>query len=156
MKKIAVTAASGKLGSEIAKATVEIVGKENVVGLARTPSKAESLGIEIRPGDYNSRSDLERSLQGVDSVLLISGMDAPDKRITQHRNVIEAAKSAGVSRIVYTIIQGAQESTAFCNRPAAPLSRRREFVAATTRARTYGIIGAVVMATDCRLRSLPA
>ncbi|PAY16881.1 NAD(P)-dependent oxidoreductase [Rhodopirellula sp. SM50] len=124
MTKIAVTAASGKLGSEIARATVEIVGKENVVGLARTPSKAESLGIEIRPGDYNSRSDLERSLQGVDSVLLISGMDAPDKRIAQHRNVIEAAKSAGVSKIVYTSIQGAEDSTAFS--PVVQSNRQTE------------------------------
>ena len=113
MKKIAVTAASGKLGSEIAKATVEIVGKENVVGLARTPSKAASLGVEIRPGDYTSLDQLKSSLQGVDSLLLVSGMDAPDKRIEQHRNVINAAKYAGVSKIVYTSIQGAEEDTAF-------------------------------------------
>jgi hypothetical protein len=33
---IAVTAASGHLGSAIVHATVDIVGKDNVVGLART------------------------------------------------------------------------------------------------------------------------
>lgn len=113
MTTIAVTAASGQLGSEIVKATVEIVGNASVIGLARTPSKAESLGVQIRPGNYESRSELERSLHGVDTVLLVSGMDAPDKRIGQHRNVIEAAKEAGVSKIVYTSIQGAEESTAF-------------------------------------------
>ncbi|EMI22970.1 nucleoside-diphosphate-sugar epimerase [Rhodopirellula maiorica SM1] len=124
MTKIAVTAASGQLGSEIAKATAEIVGKENVVGLARTPSKAESLGIEIRPGDYALRSDLENSLQGVDSVLLVSGMDAPDKRIGQHRNVIEAAKTAGLKKIVYTSIQGAEKDTAFS--PVVQSNRQTE------------------------------
>ncbi|QDT12882.1 SDR family oxidoreductase [Planctomycetes bacterium K23_9] len=113
MITVAVTAASGNLGSEIARALIEIVGKANVIGLARTPSKAESLGIEVRPGDYGSRTDLEKSLRGVDTVLLVSGMDAPDKRIGQHRNVIEAAKQAGVSKIVYTSIQGAEEGTAF-------------------------------------------
>lgn len=113
MTRIAVTAASGQLGSEIVKAAVEIVGKENVIGLARTPSKAESLGVEIRLGDYGSRLSLDESLQGVDAVLLVSGMDAPDKRSGQHRNVIEAAKHAGVSKIVYTSIQGAEENTAF-------------------------------------------
>lgn len=113
MTKIAVTAASGVLGSEIVKATVEVVGKESVIGLARTPGKAESLGIEIRPGDYDAPSDLEKSLQGVDTLLLVSGMDAPEKRIAQHRHVIEAARNAGVCKIVYTSVQGAEEHTAF-------------------------------------------
>lgn len=110
---VAVTAASGQLGTAIVKATVEIIGEENVVALARTPSKAESLGVEVRPGDYTSRHDLEQSLRGIDAVLLVSGMEAPDKRIEQHRNVIEAARTAGVSKLVYTSIQGAPAGTAF-------------------------------------------
>ena len=113
MRKVAITTASGQMGSEVVKTTIEIVGKENVIGLARTPGKAKSLGVEIRPGDYNSRTDLQQSLQGIDTLLLVSGMDAPDKRIGQHRNVIEAAKQAGVSKIVYTSVQGAEENTAF-------------------------------------------
>ena len=113
MTTVAVTAASGQLGSEIVKATIEVVGRTNVVGLARTPANAESLGIRIRPGDYGSRSELKNSLQGVDAVLLVSGMDAPDKRIVQHRNVIEAARLADVKKIVYTSIQGAEQDTAF-------------------------------------------
>jgi len=40
-------------------------------------------------------------------------MDAPEKRIIQHRNVIQAAKNAGVKKIVYTSVQGAEEGTAF-------------------------------------------
>lgn len=113
MVKIAISAASGQLGAEIVKAAIERVGRDNVIGLARTPSKAESLGVEIRPGDYSSPEMLTQSLTGVDSLLLVSGMDAPDKRIAQHRNVIESAKAAGVSKIVYTSIQGAEEGTAF-------------------------------------------
>ena len=124
MTRIAVTAASGQLGSEIVKATIEVVGKENVVGLARTPSNVESFGIEIRPGDYESPSDLERSLTGVDAVLLVSGMDAPDKRVLQHRNVLDAAKQAGVSKIVYTSIQGAERDTAFS--PVVQSNRQTE------------------------------
>lgn len=113
MTTIAVTAATGALGSEIVKATLEIVGKERVVGLARTPSKAESLGVEIRAGDYQLRNELRKSLSGIDALLLVSGMDAPDRRIEQHRNVIEAAKDAGVNKIVYTSVQGAEEDTGF-------------------------------------------
>jgi NAD(P)H dehydrogenase (quinone) len=40
-------------------------------------------------------------------------MDAPEKRIDQHRNVINAAKKAGVGKIVYTSVQGPEENTAF-------------------------------------------
>ncbi len=124
MTKLAVTAASGQLGSEIVKAAIEVVGKENVIGLARTPAKAESLGVQIRPGDYASRSDLERSLQGIHAVLLVSAMDSPDKRIPLHRNVIEAAKDAGVQKIVYTSIQGAEQNTAFS--PVVQSNRQTE------------------------------
>ncbi|OQQ10264.1 NAD(P)-dependent oxidoreductase [Vibrio splendidus] len=111
--KIAVTAASGKLGSAIVEATVNLTSKDQVVALARTPERALGLGVEVRAGDYEDAEQLEQSLQGVDVVLLVSGMDAPDKRIGQHRNVIEAAKKAGVRKIVYTSVQGAEENTAF-------------------------------------------
>jgi len=111
--KIAVTAVSGQLGGEIAQALKPMLGGESIVGLARTPEKTQGLGIEVRPGDYDQPDQLAASLAGVASVLLVSGMDAPDKRIEQHRNVIEAARSGGVRKIVYTSIQGLEEGTGF-------------------------------------------
>lgn len=124
MQKIAVTAASGSLGRAIIQAAIDLVGQDNVVGLARTPSKAAHLGVEIRAGDYNKRDLLEASLQGVGTLLLVSGNDDPSKRITQHRNAIEAAKNAGVSKIVYTSVQGAEEDTAFS--PVVQSNRQTE------------------------------
>ena len=111
--KIAVTAANGKLGSTVVKELLKEIGKENVIGIVRTPEKASHLGIEVRKGDYNSREDFNSALKGIDSVLLISGMDDPQKRIRQHRNVIEAAKQNKVRKIVYTSIIGNEEETAF-------------------------------------------
>jgi len=111
--KIAVTAANGKLGSSVVKELSKEIGKENVIGIVRTPEKASYLGIEVRKGDYNSRADFNSALMGIDSVLLISGMDDPQKRIRQHRNVIEAAKQNEVKKIVYTSIVGDEEETAF-------------------------------------------
>ncbi len=111
--KIAVTSANGKLGSLIIKNLINEIGKENVIGIARTPKKAKHLGIEIRKGDYNSREDFDAALQGIDKVMLLSGMDEPQKRIQQHRNVIEAAKQNGVKKIVYTSIIGDGEHNAF-------------------------------------------
>lgn len=111
--KIAVTSASGKLGASIVKNLISKIGKDNVVGIARTPSKALHLSVEIREGDYNNREHFNKALQDIDAVLLVSGMDNPQKRIQQHRNVIEAAKQNGVKKIVYTSIVGAEENNAF-------------------------------------------
>lgn len=111
--RIAVTAASGKLGAAIVSATASLVGTDALVAVARTPSRAEGLGVEVRAGDYNEPQQLQRAFQGVDTVLLVSGMDPPDKRAGQHRNVIDAAKAAGVRKIVYTSVQGPEAGTAF-------------------------------------------
>lgn len=122
--KIAVTAASGHLGASIVNALLALIPKGNIIALARTPEKAENLGVEVRPGDYENPTQLQQSLQDVDTLLLISGMDEPSKRIGQHRNVINAAKQVGVNKIVYTSIQGAEEGTAFS--PVVQSNRQTE------------------------------
>ena len=111
--QIAVTTASGNLGSAIINILIKYIGRENVRGIARSPQKAAHLGIEIRKGDYNTWEEFEKALKGVDAVLLVSGMDDPKKRIQQHRNVIEAAKHNGVKKIVYTSIVGGDIETEF-------------------------------------------
>lgn len=122
--KIAVTAASGQLGASIVNQLKTDIGAGNVIGIARTPVNAEYLGIEIRKGDYNSKEQYLEALKGVDAVLLVSGMDHPDKRIEQHRNVIAAAKENGVKKIVYTSIFGAEEGNAFS--PVVASNRKTE------------------------------
>ncbi|MEB8388812.1 SDR family oxidoreductase [Rhodobacteraceae bacterium KMM 6894] len=121
---IAVTAVSGHLGGAIVRNLVTTAKGETIVGLARTPANARDLGIDIRAGDYGQPDQLRTSLDGVDTLLLVSGMDAPNARIQQHRNVIEAAKSAGVQKIVYTSIQGVEEGTAFS--PVVQSNRQTE------------------------------
>ncbi|MGB6151734.1 MAG: SDR family oxidoreductase [Pricia sp.] len=122
--KIAITSASGQLGSAIVRQLIKEIDKENVVGIARTPEKAKHLGIEIRKGDYNSRADFDAALKGIDAVLLVSGMDKPENRIQQHRNVIEAAKQNGVQKMVYTSIVGDEKNTAFS--PVVQSNRQTE------------------------------
>lgn len=121
---IAVTAASGHLGAEIIEATKALIGNDGIVGIARTPAKASDLEVEIRQGDYQNKDQFEKALQGVDTLLLVSGMDAPEKRVVQHRNVIGAAVASGVTKIVYTSVQGPESGTAFS--PVVETNRQTE------------------------------
>jgi NAD(P)H dehydrogenase (quinone) len=111
--KIAITAVSGQLGAAITKRAIEEFGKENVIGTARTPENAKSLGIKVFKADYNSKEDFIKAFQGINAVLLVSGMDKPENRIQQHRNVITAAKDAGVRKIVYCSIIGKPGTSTF-------------------------------------------
>ncbi len=111
--KIAVTAANGQLGSAITQQLITELGPDPIVGIARTPPKAEFLGIEIRKGDYNNREDFDAALKGIEALVIVSSMDEPRNRIQQHRNIIEAAIANGVKKIVYTSIVGASEKYAF-------------------------------------------
>lgn len=111
--KIAITAVSGQLGAAVAKKAIEELGKENVVGTARTPERAKSLGIKVFKADYNSKEDFVKAFQGIDAVMLISGMGDPKDRIDQHQNVINAAKESGVKKIVYTSIIGKPGNSTF-------------------------------------------
>lgn len=111
--KVAVTAASGNLGRAIINSLLTQLPNDQIIGIARTIEKAKDLGVEIRKGDYNNKSDYVKALKGIDTVLIVSGMDAPDKRIIQHKGIIDAAKDAGVKKIVYTSIIGAEKGNAF-------------------------------------------
>jgi len=107
--KIAITGATGQLGRLTVTKLKEKTAKENLVALVRTPEKAADLGIETREFDYSKPETLGTSLQGIDTLFLISGSEI-GQRETQHKNVINAAKEAGVKRIVYTSLLYATDS----------------------------------------------
>ena len=112
MTKYAVTGATGKLGRLVLDELLQKVNPADIVALARDPaalSDYSAKGVVVRQADYDDRAGLERALQGVDRVLLISG-NAVGQRERQHGNVIEAAKAAGASYLAYTSILNAQAS----------------------------------------------
>ncbi len=59
--------------------------------------------------DYSDEAALTAALQGVDKLLLISSSEV-GQRAVQHRNVINAAKAAGVKFIAYTSLLHADTS----------------------------------------------
>ncbi|PRY06404.1 NAD(P)H dehydrogenase (quinone) [Pontibacter ummariensis] len=107
--KIGVTGATGQLGRLVVSKLKEKESADNIVALARSPQKAADLGVEAREADYDKPETLERALEGVDRLLLISASEV-EKRTGQHKNVIEAAKKAGVKQITYTSILHADTS----------------------------------------------
>lgn len=108
--KIGVTGATGQLGRIVVEKLKERVSAESIVALVRTPEKALDLGVKARVFDYSKPESLAESLQGIDSLLLISGNEL-GQRAQQHANVINAAKQAGVKWIVYTSVLRADTST---------------------------------------------
>ncbi|MFM7446149.1 MAG: NAD(P)H-binding protein, partial [Tabrizicola sp.] len=96
---IAITGATGHLG-RLAIAALKARGA-TPVALARDPAKAGDLGVETRAFDYPNADPA--ALKGVETLVLISSNDFND-RAGQHRNVLAAAKAAGVKRVIYTSI----------------------------------------------------
>ncbi len=113
--KIAVTAASGKLGKAIIEKLIPETGIDNIVAIARNTTAPHLDNLEVRKGDYNRYEDFIKALNGIDILILISSSSEPEERIEQHRNVIKAAKFCGVKRIIYSSIIGNQDKTLFSN-----------------------------------------
>ncbi|MEM6633570.1 MAG: NAD(P)H-binding protein [Bacteroidota bacterium] len=111
--KIAVTAANGQLGSAIVHQLIQDVGPKSIVAIARTPAKAEHLGVEVRKGDYTQQQAFEQALTGIDAVCIISANGDPALRVPMHRNIIKAAKVCRVNKIVYTSVLGEEEGSSF-------------------------------------------
>lgn len=106
---IAITGATGQLGRLVVDRLKAVLPSGQIVGLARSPEKAADLGIPTRTFDYAMSDTLGAALAGVDTLLLISSSEV-GRRAAQHRNVIEAAKAAGVGWIVYTSLLHADVS----------------------------------------------
>ena len=99
--KTGITGATGQLGRLVIGKLKEKTDAGSIVTLVRNTEKAQDLGVEAREFDYNKPETLAASLKGIDQLLLISGSDL-GQRARQHANVVNAAKQAGVKRIVYT------------------------------------------------------
>ncbi|MBW9313345.1 NAD(P)H:quinone oxidoreductase [Escherichia coli] len=108
---IAITGATGQLGHYVIESLMKTVPASQIVAIVRNPAKAQSLtaqGITVRQADYGDEAALTSALQG-GKLLLISSSEV-GQRAPQHRNVINAAKAAGVKFIAYTSLLHADKS----------------------------------------------
>ncbi|MFF5294987.1 SDR family oxidoreductase [Paractinoplanes globisporus] len=99
---IVVTGATGHLGRlAIESLLAKGVPASEIVGLGRQVDKIADLGITVKKVSYDDVDALTEAFTGADKVLFISGSEV-GKRISQHTNVVTAAKKAGVGLVVYT------------------------------------------------------
>ena len=109
---IAVTGATGHLGYLVIEKLLATHNAQDLVAIVRNPAKAQALadkGVQVREADYGNPAALALALQGVEKLLLISSSEV-GQRAVQHRNIIDAAKSAGVKLIAYTSLLHADRS----------------------------------------------
>lgn len=105
----AVTGASGQLGRIAVQTLKTHINPDQIVALVRDPAKVADLGVEARAFDYTQPDHLAAALHGVEVLALVSSSEF-ENRVGQHENVINAAVSAGVRRVVYTSILKADRS----------------------------------------------
>lgn len=108
--------ATGNLGGAVARLLLN--AGQSVRVMTRTPEKADALkklGAEIIIGDVRDRQSLDRACQGIEKIFTAShsfegkGKSSPQIVDGQgNRNLIDAAKAAGVKHFVFTSALGAR------------------------------------------------
>lgn len=104
MNKILVTGATGHLGGSVIKTLVTKIPPSQISILTRNEEKRvefQSKGFNAFLGSYDDVDSLEKAMEGVETVLLISSGDQGN-RIQEHKNVIDTSNKKGVKHIAYT------------------------------------------------------
>ena len=114
MGKLLLTGVDGNLGAEAAKILMELENKENLIFCGYNPDALKpyaDIGIETRVTNFNHKEGLAEAFAGAERLALISMPFVGAKRQNAHRNVVDAAKEAGVKQIIYTSLVNADDET---------------------------------------------
>src|SRR5699024_1160097 len=110
---ILVTGATGGFGTYALAALKDLISQDEIFALARSEEKAASLkekGFSVKIATYDDPKSLEQAFHGIDRLLFVSSSEIGSRQ-PQHKNVIDAAKKAGISYIAYTSFGKANTST---------------------------------------------
>jgi len=111
-----VTGANGTLGKLIVERLLARAPASSIGLSVREPDQARGFadrGVRVRRGDFEDAASLAHAFEGVADILIISAAAIGEVALRRHRTAIEAAKSAGAKRIVYTSHMGARSDSAF-------------------------------------------
>ncbi len=113
---IIVTGATGNFGRQVVEGLLKRL-PENQIGVStRDPEKAKDLkqrGVRVCRGDFAEPATLREAFDGAEQVLIVSGTAMGADGVRQHGSAIQAAKSAGAKRILYTSHQGKGPASIF-------------------------------------------
>ena len=113
---IVVTGATGQLGSRIVQQLLDRVPAAQIGVSVRDPSRAADLtdrGVRVRRGDFTDPASLADAFAGAEQVLIVSSNSTGAEAVAQHTAAIDAARAAGVRRVLYTSHQGAAAGSLF-------------------------------------------
>jgi len=112
---IVVTGATGQLGRLAVEALLRRgTPAADIIATGRDLARIKDLadrGITVRRADFADADSLAEAFAGADRLLLISASVPVDERVANHRRVIDAAASAGVSLVAYTSTTHADTAT---------------------------------------------
>ncbi|AWT40918.1 MULTISPECIES: SDR family oxidoreductase [Streptomyces] len=112
---IVVTGATGQLGRLTVEALLRRgIPAADIIATGRDIAGIKDLtdrGITVRRADFADTDGLAEAFAGAERLLLISASVPVGERVANHRRVIDAAASAGVSLVAYTSTTHADTAT---------------------------------------------
>ncbi|MBR2685803.1 MAG: NAD(P)H-binding protein [Erysipelotrichaceae bacterium] len=114
MAKLLLTGVDGNLGGVAAEILLTLEPKENLIFCGYNPASLEkyaALGVETHVTNFNNPDGLVEAFKGADALALISMPFVGPKRQAAHKNCVDAAKKAGVKKIIYTSLVNAGDET---------------------------------------------
>jgi len=112
---IVVTGATGQLGRLTVEALLRRgIAAGDIIATGRDIAGIKDLadrGVTVRRADFADTDGLAEAFAGADRLLLISASVPVGERVANHRRVIDAAVSAGVSLVAYTSTTHADTAT---------------------------------------------
>lgn len=114
MSKIIINGVDGNLGKQVVTDIINLIPKKNVILTAPSDEplqQYQKLGFKTAVINFTHTETLDPVFKDADKVLLISMPFVGKKRQAAHKNVIDAAKKAGVKQIIYTSLVNADDPT---------------------------------------------
>ena len=117
--RIVLLGATGGLGREVLKHILPLVAPEDLIIASPSPARVRATwpdlhtAIEVRKGDYTCPATLSSAFAHADILFLVSYPSITRKeRVVAHKAAIDAAKTAGIKRVVYTSLAFGDSGTA--------------------------------------------
>lgn len=83
------------------------VPADRVIAGSRRPDVHGHHDVTVRKADYNDVKEMEVALAEVDTLILIPTKTPPALRCVEHANALDAARAAGVKRVIFLSILAA-------------------------------------------------